>query len=246
MGGLATSYYLRFGAQEPQMPVESWEGAKLINRAVLVATPFRGSMKMFRDLQLGAPTFWNDSLLSREVLATFPSSYDLLPTAGEDTLIAKDGGELTGLLPQAEQWARYGWGVLNSSVAGSDSQRDLRLATLKRLLDESALLHTALLSPPWLTDQQQLTLGLLVITGKGHPTLSSGELDEQSGMLTFSDNPTLFRDGDGTVTSSSLRLPAGFHALRKVTEIQTDTDHVSALEESHVRATILRFLLGRE
>lgn len=243
MGGIVTSYYLRFGDQPPQMPVESWAGARKVNRAVLVATPFRGSMTMFRDLQQGAPTFWNDTLLSREVLSGFPSSYDLLPTAGEDALLSKDGAELVGLLPQAERWSHYGWGALKGAIV--DEERERRTASLQRLLDSSEQLHTALLSPPWLTDQQQLTFELLVITGKGRPTLSSGELDESSGALNFRDNPQLYRDGDGTVTSTSLRLPAGFHALRKVTEIQTDTDHVSALAEPHIRSTIVRFLLTR-
>lgn len=246
MGGLATSYYLRFGDQAPQTPVENWEGAKLVNRAVLIATPFRGAMTMFRDMLQGAPTFWNDSLLSPDVLAGFPSSYDLLPTGTEDVLLTKDGGEVVGLVRQADQWAHYGWGILTPSAHAASSERELRRAAVKRRLEESELFHTALLSPPWLTDQQQLALGLLVITGKGQPTLSSGELDEESGVINFRDNPRFFRDGDGTVTTTSLRLPAGFHALRSVTEIQTDTDHVSAMEKPHIRAKIVQFILGQE
>ncbi len=243
MGGLAAAYYLRFGDQSPTLPEESWAGAKRVSRAVLVAAPFRGSMAMFRDLQIGAPTFRNRSLLSNDVLAAYPSSYDLLPTLEEDAVVTRDGAVIVGLLRDVDSWSRYRWGALSSSLPGAAEHFEARRQQLATLLNRASEFSAALHSPPWLTDQQQLPIRLLVITGKGVPTLARASLDTNTGALDFSDEARLVQDGDGIVTLTSLRLPAGFRAIKTISEIQTDGEHLGALQSDRVRAAILNFIL---
>src|SRR5262249_40735214 len=47
MGGLVTSYYLRYGAQQPETAIETWEGARAVDKVVLAGVPFRGAMQTF-------------------------------------------------------------------------------------------------------------------------------------------------------------------------------------------------------
>ncbi len=245
MGGLVSAYYLRFGDQSPAMPTESWAGAKLIRSAALVATPFRGSIAMLRDMEQGASTLWNDTLLASEVLVAFPGSYDLLPSAEEDELLTDDGGSLVGALQKSESWSKHRWGLLSKRLPNAETKRDLRETALKQLLSNSDQLHAALLSPPWLADTNQLDLRLLVITGKGRSTLATALLNEQTGELTFKDDPRLFRDGDGLVSATSLRLPAGFNSIKSISEIQVDSDHAGAIQERRVQDAIVKFILQK-
>ena len=62
MGGLITSYYLRYGAQEPEDAVETWQGAQNINKVVMATVPFKGSMTSFRNMKHGAKFGLNTSL----------------------------------------------------------------------------------------------------------------------------------------------------------------------------------------
>ena len=44
MGGLIVSYYLRYGDQELELAVETWEGTMHVEKVVMAGVPFQGSM----------------------------------------------------------------------------------------------------------------------------------------------------------------------------------------------------------
>ncbi|HWP91342.1 MAG TPA: hypothetical protein VNN20_03975 [Thermodesulfobacteriota bacterium] len=54
MGGLVTRYYLRYGgtqlADDSSLPEVTWEGAKYVDKAILVGTPNSGSVHAIEDM----------------------------------------------------------------------------------------------------------------------------------------------------------------------------------------------------
>ena len=80
MGGLITSYYLRYGDQEPHNAIENWTGAQHIDRVVLATVPFKGSMTALRNMKHGAKFGLNSTLIKAPAFATFASVYEMMPT----------------------------------------------------------------------------------------------------------------------------------------------------------------------
>ena len=80
MGGLITSYFLRYGLQLPETCKENWAGAKIIDKVVLAGVPFQGSVEMFCEIQNGSKVVFNRNLLDFETMSSFQSAYQLLPS----------------------------------------------------------------------------------------------------------------------------------------------------------------------
>ncbi|MFK8014229.1 MAG: hypothetical protein AB8G17_02145 [Gammaproteobacteria bacterium] len=92
MGGLITRYFIRYGTTDVlngnDFPVV-YEGDKKIRRAILLGTPNLGSIA-------GLDTLLNGhriglGRLAPEIIATFPSAYQVLPHALRDWLVGSDG-----------------------------------------------------------------------------------------------------------------------------------------------------------
>ena len=115
MGGLITSYYLRYGSQAPEEAVETWEGASHIDKVVLATVPFKGSMTAFHNMKHGARFGLNTTLIKAQAFATFPSVYEMMPTYAPVLL---DGrlNPLPYTLYESKLWERYGWGFLNTAT----------------------------------------------------------------------------------------------------------------------------------
>jgi hypothetical protein len=79
MGGLIVSYYLRYGDQDLELTVETWEGTTHIEKVVMAGVPFLDSMWSFRNMQYGRMIGLNSSLLNQQAMASFPASYYTLP-----------------------------------------------------------------------------------------------------------------------------------------------------------------------
>ena len=87
MGGLIVSYYLRYGDQELERAVETWEGTAHVEKVVMAGVPFLGSMWSFRNMQYGWLIGLNRSLLDQQAMASFPASYYTLPALEADVLL---------------------------------------------------------------------------------------------------------------------------------------------------------------
>lgn len=253
MGGLITSYYLRYGSQAPEEAVETWEGASHIDKVVLATVPFKGSMTAFHNMKHGARFGLNTTLIKAQAFATFPSVYEMMPTY---TPVLLDG-RLTPLpytLYESELWERYGWGFLNTATSVSEQVRQKRLALVTVALHIGKQLYERLHAP--LRHSPQLSTQMLYVFAKSHPTLARAVLldaepapallfhrDEFAKHLPQQPYRALFEDGDETVSVQSAQLPPAFtHALATVTERDSRTEHSQVLNDRAIRNSIFAFL----
>ena len=103
MGGLVATYYLGYGNQGVENARLDWRGAKRIERALYLGTPFRGAMSILRNLQHGTGYPWNPELLEPATVASFPASYQLLPLI-EGQIVNAAGKQIPGGLAGMEAW----------------------------------------------------------------------------------------------------------------------------------------------
>jgi len=134
MGGLITRYYLRYGAldvlERNDFPV-TLEGARKVRRVVLLGTPSMGSVNSVRSFIRGF-----DVGLTRvptEILATFPSIYQLFPHALVDWIVSESGTSLQRDVYSRRIWERFQWSVFNPRV-----QQDIRQRVIDNGGDASA------------------------------------------------------------------------------------------------------------
>lgn len=251
MGGLITSYYLRYGSQAPEEAVETWEGASHIDKVVLATVPFKGSMTAFHNMKHGARFGLNTTLIKAQAFATFPSVYEMMPTY---TPVLLDGG-LTPLpytLYESELWKRYGWGFLDPAT--SEQTRQKRLTLVIAALRTGKQLYERLHAP--LRHSPRLATQMLYIFARSHPTLARAVLldaepaptllfhrDEFAKHLPRQPYRALFEDGDETVSVQSAQLPSAFtHALATVTERDSRAEHSQVLNDRVIRNSIFAFL----
>ncbi len=117
MGGLIARYYGRYGTQDVlndnDFPVSN-RGAGHMRRVVLLGTPNLGTVKAFRTLREGSKVGLNR--IPREVVATFPSTYQLLPHPLNTWLVTADGEPLERDVFSSEFWRRFGMSVYDRGV----------------------------------------------------------------------------------------------------------------------------------
>lgn len=251
MGGLITSYYLRYGSQAPEEAAETWEGASHIDKVVLATVPFKGSMTAFHNMKHGARFGLNTTLIKAQAFATFPSVYEMMPTYAPALL----DGELKPLphtLYESELWERYGWGFLNPVTSEHDRQK--RLALVTAALHTGKHLYERLHAP--LRHAPQLTTQMLYVFARSHPTLARAVLldaepaptllfhrDEFSKYLPQQPYRALFEDGDETVSVQSAQLPSAYmHALAAATTLDSRAEHSQVLNDRAIRNSIFVFL----
>ena len=117
MGGLVVRYYLRYGTQElpsdGSMPKLTWEGRKLIDRAILIGTPNAGSIQALIELVEGAKFAPIFPRYSAALLGTMPAIYQLLPRARHGLVVQADSGETIDRLLDPKFWQKMKWGLAN-------------------------------------------------------------------------------------------------------------------------------------
>ncbi len=159
MGGLLARYYLRYGAAplpDGELPEPTWDGARQIDRVVLVAPPNNGSVKSLRTLVDGiAPSTWLPAY-PPALVGTFPGLYQLLPRPGARSV--RDARGVTVDLYDVESWTRNGWGLLDPDqdevlhtllpdVPTAVRRRSLAREHLEKCLSQARRLHDALDRP---------------------------------------------------------------------------------------------------
>ncbi len=253
MGGLITSYYLRYGSQAPEEAVETWEGANHIDKVVLATVPFKGSMTAFHNMKHGARFGLNTTLIKAQAFATFPSVYELLPTYAPVLL----NGKLSPLphsLYESELWQRYGWGFLDRATRVSEHIRQKRDALVTAALRTGRQLYERLHAP--LKQSPPLSTQMLYVFARSHPTLARAVLldaqpaptllfhrDEFAKHMPQQSYRALFEDGDETVSVQSAQLPSAYtHALAAVTECDSRAAHSQVLNDRAISNSIFAFL----
>lgn len=255
MGGLIVSYYLRYGAQDIDSAMETWEGAERFQKVVMAGVPYLGAMNSFRNMNFGVTVGWNSSLLSAEAYASFPATYYTLPVGDTDELLTPDLNPVKGLIRNAGQWQRAEWGLLKDRETLSPQIEERRAAYTSLWLNRSQRFLERLRTPT--TAAKPHTPLLLYLYATGTPTRAkglwkgpqftgpeslffgnseSGESDPEGMTNRF------FEDGDGTVTGQSARLPAAYQQTLPTTIRHVEVGHTELVTDRAIQEDIVTFL----
>ena len=217
MGGLITSYYLLYGRQPLEKAKPTLDGAKKLHAVVMAATPFKGTMTVFRNMQFGVQFGLNKKALESYAVASFPSSYQLLPQY-PNSLQTESGGNLSNWIFEEEKWRDQGWSLFLNASELKPATLDNRRKFTQKMLVLARTTHRKLH-----TYQTRLTseVPFLYFFSDATPTINQALWHEKAKRLLFPgknltetikayDKNQLMSSGDGTVTQSSAQPPQQF------------------------------------
>jgi pimeloyl-ACP methyl ester carboxylesterase len=144
MGGLIARYYGRYGTEDVlddnEFPVSN-RGAERMRRVVLLGTPNLGAVGAMQTLKEGYPI--GLARIPPEVVATFPSTYQVMPHPLNTWLVTTDGRRLDRDHFSSFFWRRFQMSVLDPQVrkrivqqAGSEADAEALLATYEAWFDK--------------------------------------------------------------------------------------------------------------
>lgn len=220
MGAWLMSYWFRYGSAEPATAVENWSGMKRVRRAALIAAPYRGTLSVFRNSFWGAPGLPSPSLLSAEVISSFPSTFYLMPSSAE--IIEAHGIKRSISLYDTHLWLRNGWSVLQFPHLFNRFTADELHGFVRDHLETAKLFSEKLHAPVQYPPNNEAK-SFVVIQGRGFPTnelayVTSAEplrlafTRDQIRQFTL-DRFETYVDGDETVSVPSGEAPLYFHQL---------------------------------
>ena len=186
------------------LPELTWDGARHVERAVLIATPNAGALQSFHDLLDGTdigpflPTY------APAVLGTMPSVYQLLPRPRHGAWAPAGDGELPDALAP-ETWERFGWGLADPEQdrilarllpdLGPEERRAVALDHQAKCLTRARQFFRAMdrdAAPPAGTE-------LVLVVGDAYATPARVEIDPATGLR----GARQTAPGDETVLRSS-------------------------------------------
>jgi hypothetical protein len=228
MGGLIARYAAMYGDEDLQTkPNPKWNGAKFFSTIFLLGTPNEGSMNSLRALNSGysvstfAGTF-HPEIFSREVAFSSPSVFQLLPHGKSIRFYDEDLKPIIVDIYDPANWKKYGWNFSTDSkfTASYSKVKKLQIDKyLEEALSRTKKFHDALNAPT----KAPASLPIYGFGSNCKETLDGAILFQDSKTkewttLTKNDSfknskgekvdkkeigPTIFADGDGTVSSRS-------------------------------------------
>lgn len=154
MGGLIARYYAMYGDRNlDALPADGadWRGAANINRLLLIGTPNRGVMDALRSLNEGYNYYGGNvkrsslfNKLDAELLLSLPSVYQLLPFAGEASVINERLERVPIDLLSIDTWRANAWSIFSEKHRKRVIKRLGSTAGNARLAEEEAFLDAAL------------------------------------------------------------------------------------------------------
>lgn len=217
MGGLLATYYLAYGAAPPESAELNWLGARLVSSAAFFGTPFGGSMSILRNMQHGTGYPWNRRMLQAGTVASFPSSYFLLPLESGQ-FVEASGEKVSVELSDIKFWQKYKLGLFRDAPAAVIQSRERFTAAQVARAAQFQKLVGAVKSPP-------ASLKLFNTVGIGRRTLSRGYIDAKRGTILFRPEDlkeenfsfdSLNEDGDGTVPLRAASIPPGLESITQI------------------------------
>lgn len=116
MGGLVARYFMRYGSvplpDDPEkIPPLTWEGARFIDKVVIIATPNAGYVDTLVELTEGLRLTPAAPVYPKTIIGTFPSYYQMLPNAESNSVLLAGDGKTPVDYFSLDTWIRYGWGL---------------------------------------------------------------------------------------------------------------------------------------
>ncbi len=250
MGGLIAAWYLRFGTQDSFPVKDTWAGARSVSRVIFAGVPFRGTMAIFRNMQTGAPMYWNEKMLQQEAVSSFPSSYFLIPwPKGDFVDTSTRPVELSAR--REMEWIRNDWGLLKEEDFLDVKYRRARENFTRTWLERSGQFLQALHNP--IQDAPPASFQSVNIVGFGTPTLAKGYWVKESKQVLLRpwditnfdktlDMNELLLDGDGTVTVNSAEAPDAWAKTVTLKVARTEEEHGDLFDNSEIRKLVNEFL----
>jgi len=250
MGGLITSYYLLYGKQNLENARPNLYGAKKLYAVVMAATPFQGTMTVFRNMQFGVQFGVNKKALENYAVASFPSSYQLLPQYPE-SLLSESGENHSDWIFKEGQWRKHGWSLFrNASELNPAILLNRRKFTQKMLL----LGKTTYKKIHEYKINSNSAVPFLYFYNDETPTINQALWDQKEQNLLFPginlrnslknyDQKQLLSKGDGTVTEKSAQPPEQFATTFPNLQIRNRVgEHLEILKQEKTINEMVRFL----
>ncbi len=256
MGGLIASHYLRYGERELNGDGDNWLGAQRVDKVVFAGVPFRGTVPMFRRMQTGSKTAWNQSLLSARAIGSFDSAFQLLPFEPARYVYRLDGTPIEEDMFDSDTWSQYNWGLFQfDAIKNHPQSRELLHSKLQRAKRLHELRHQPI-EPAENHTGEIPRLSILNVVGEAHPTLAriywqDDETNQGSTLLKTKDayqtvspelRPFIHEDGDGNVTVASAQLPHSWSSTFNKRHLSTQYEHGSLFDDIAVQKAIFKFL----
>ena len=115
MGGLLARYFMRYGGtplpeRELELPRLTWEGAKYVDRLVIIATPNAGYPDTLVELTEGLRLAPAAPVYPKAVIGTFPSYSQMRPNEETGSVVEAGTGKPVNCF-SLETWVKYRWGL---------------------------------------------------------------------------------------------------------------------------------------
>ncbi len=246
MGGLVARYYLRYGPadlpEDGSLPSLTWEGARYVDRVVMIATPNAGSVNALFELVEGNKLGPFLPRYQPALIGTMPSVYQLLPRSRHGAVVngVDNKTPITDIYDPA-LWEKLQWGLadpdqdellgeLLPDVDDASERRRIALdhqaKALRRAKQFTAAIDEPASPPPGLT--------LHLIAGDAVPTDAVVAVNYDTGELQVVDKAP----GDGTVLRASALMDERTESDR-ATRLQSPIawHRVTFLFEDHLGLT---------
>ena len=250
MGGMLASYYLIYGDQDYDGAVATFSGARKIDHLITLGAPFKGTMHVFRNMQLGVKAGLNDKALEAHAVASFPSSYTLIPMHNY-ALIDLKNKDLSDQLFDLKSWKSMNWGLLSNKHEIDQKTYDNRVEftslMLKRARHFYRLLHN-------FQSDKKLETQILFYIGNSEKMIHKALVSKDLKLLfpnTNSENELegynkskLLSPGDGSVTVYSAQPPRSFYdSFDSVNIVETTDSHLELINSEKNLNEISRILM---
>jgi pimeloyl-ACP methyl ester carboxylesterase len=241
MGGMLTAAWLL-------RPNAEHGAAGKVSHVAFVAAAFRGTTKLFRNLQTGdEPAGRNTTLLSAAAMGTFPSSYSFVPDAWP-LVIDEKGQPVASEFRDPVLWEKNRWGLFRD---GRNEFSAARLAFFaERFASSRKFLHGIsdpnAIAPIGLKVHNALgtgvgTINQLIRRTDGTLVVTEAERKTVPALASLS----LEISGDGTIAEHSAELPPGLVACAVAPTVRVPgAEHMAVVQRGAGLDATLRFIAG--
>lgn len=207
MGGLITRAAL---AQSPE----------LFHSVVFAGVPFNGGVGFLPDVHAGVPVAFNKTILSPEVLFTFPSVYTLFPVKGSRIYDGQTEVELDFYNP--DDWGKHKLGLFALALVSPTQGQHLRLS-LKRGKEFRRLVAKPV----------NANVPVYVVLAKNTPTLARVLRNGPKSTRGYDFDTSPREPGDGRVLERDAIPPDLKHTV-----LESEEGHSELLNDSRVQELI--------